>query len=113
MYGLKRDEEKSNGLMREILLGKYWFRNGAAPTKVIMELLENKHPVNRKKLRDETHLPYSQLEDTLNKLEKYHIIKQFKRGNSKMAELNKKSDIVKAIRRLKRACAREQVIHEL
>lgn len=105
--------KKKNGLMRELFgTSGSWYGTKQHAT-IIFELLEHGGPINRRTLRDAVSIHYSQIQTVLDELQSYRIVKQFKRGNAKMVELNKKSDIVKAIKRLQRACAKEQMIHEL
>ena len=106
------DKKQKNSLLRTLFGSqRSWY--GREHSLVIFALLEHDQPMGRRELRDKIGIQYSGLDETLKELKKYRVIKLFKRGNSKMAELNKKSDIVKSLRKLARACAKEQMIYEL
>jgi len=97
--------------MRSIITGPWGNVPGGA--KVLFALMEAGGPINRKALRDGCGIYYGTMSRTLEEFDKLGLVKIFRKGNSKMARINEKNEIVKAFRRLENVCAKIQMIQEL
>jgi len=102
-------------MRKDRILRKIMHGNGhdTTTTKIIIALLEEDKALDRNGLRSKACYNQNLLKQAIGILSKYKIIYEFKRGNHIMVTLNKKSEIVKAFRRLQKEAMKFQIIEDL
>lgn len=98
--------------MKKLFIGEsYW--HPSVNMKVLIVLIERNKPVDRKTLKEDAKIDTTTLESSIQELKKYKIVKTFRKGNSKMTVINKKSQVAKGLFRINRELMKYQVVEDL